>query len=81
MKSSTIFGVLVAIAVVAFAIYMIDIDQTEEARLPDVEVNVEGGNMPEFEAKTGEIETGTKEVTVEVPTVDIKTPEEAAKDG
>nr|WP_239032586.1 MULTISPECIES: hypothetical protein [unclassified Leisingera] len=64
-----------------FGIYMIDIDQTQDTRLPDVEVSVEGGQLPEFDAEVGDIETGTKEVTVTVPTVDIQSPEEDASDG
>lgn len=76
MKPAAIIGAVVAVFVVAFGIYMFDVDQTEEARLPDVDVSVEGGNMPEFDVEAGEIETGTKEVTVTVPTVEVNPPEE-----
>ena len=51
---------------------MIDIDQTEEAALP--EVTVEGGNLPEYEADVGSIEI--TEETVTVPGIEITTPEE-----
>lgn len=78
MKPSVIFAAIAAVAVLAFAIFMIDIDQTEETRLPDVNVSVEGGQLPEFKADVGDIDTGTKEVTVTVPTVDIQSPEEEA---
>lgn len=80
MKPSYIFAAVAGIVVLLFAVYMIDIDQTEEARLPDVDVSVEGGQMPEFDADVGDIETGSKDVTVTVPTVDIQSPEEDAKD-
>lgn len=80
MKPSYIFAAVAGILVLVFAVYMIDIDQTEEARLPDVDVSVEGGQMPEFDADVGDIETGSKDVTVTVPTVDIQSPEEDAKD-
>ncbi|UWQ56062.1 hypothetical protein K3722_19470 (plasmid) [Leisingera caerulea] len=80
MKPSYIFAAVAGIIVLVFAVYMIDIDQTEETRLPDVDVNVEGGQLPEFEADVGDIETGSKDVTVTVPTVDIQSPEEDAKD-
>lgn len=80
MKPSYIFAAVAGILVLVFAVYMIDIDQTEEARLPDVDVSVEGGQMPEFDAEVGDIETGSKDVTVTVPTVDIQSPEEDAKD-
>ncbi|QDI78191.1 MULTISPECIES: hypothetical protein [Leisingera] len=80
MKPSYIFAAIAGILVLVFAVYMVDIDQTEETRLPDVDVKVEGGQLPEFEAEVGDIETGTKDVTVTVPTVDIQSPEEDAKE-
>lgn len=67
-----IFLGAVAVAAIAFGTYMIDIDQTEEARLPDVDVTVEGGNLPEFDAEVGSIDVGTEQATVEVPDVDVE---------
>ena len=52
-----------------------DIDQTEEAELP--EVDVEGGNMPEFDVETADVDVCTEEVTVEVPDVDVEMPGDA----
>lgn len=80
MKPSMIFAVIAGVLVLAFGIYMIDIDQTQETRLPDVDVSVEGGQLPKFDADVGDIEVGTKEVTVEVPTVDVQSPEEDVAD-
>ncbi|WP_299374042.1 hypothetical protein [uncultured Tateyamaria sp.] len=80
MKTGVIIGAVVAVAAIAFGTYMIDIDQTEEARLPDVDVSVEGGNLPEFEADVGDIEVGSEEVTMTVPTIDVQSPEEDAAD-
>ncbi|WP_224823228.1 hypothetical protein [Cognatishimia sp. MH4019] len=65
-------GLVVAALVVAGGIYMVDIDQTEETRLPDVDVNVEGGNLPEFTAETGSISLTEEQVTVDVPDVDVE---------
>ncbi|RMA41274.1 hypothetical protein [Rhodophyticola porphyridii] len=65
-------GAVAAIGIVS-AIYMIDIDQTEEARLPDVDVTVEGGQMPEFNAEVGEIAVESETVEVEVPEVEVTT--------
>lgn len=62
---------VVAVAVVAGGVYMIDVDQTQEARLPDVDVSVEGGQMPEFDAEVGSIDIVTEEATVEVPDVEV----------
>lgn len=47
-----------------------DVDQTEEGEMP--EVNVEGGNLPEYDVDAPEVEIGTEERTVEVPTLDIE---------
>lgn len=44
-----------------------DVEQTEEGEMPEVE----GGNMPEYDVETPEVEVGTEEETVEVPTVDV----------
>ena len=52
-----------------------DVDQTEEAELPDVDV--EGGNMPEFDVETADVDVGSEEVTVDVPTVDVDMPDDA----
>lgn len=73
MKTGAIVAVVVAVIAIAFGVYMIDIDQTEEAALP--EVSVEGGNMPEFDAETGDVSVDQEEVTVTVPDVDITPPE------
>lgn len=80
MKALTIIGVIVAAVAIGFGVYMIDIDQTEQASLPNVDVTVEGGNLPEFDAEVGDIETGTEVITMEVPTIDIQSPEEDAAD-
>ncbi|UVI39887.1 hypothetical protein [Qipengyuania spongiae] len=60
----------------SLALAACDVDQTEEGEMP--EVNVEGGNMPEYDVTTPEVEVGTEETTVEVPTVDITPAEDAA---
>ncbi len=80
MKVVPVIAVIIAVAVVGFGVYMIDIDQTEEGSLPNVELSVEGGNMPAFDAEVGDIETGTEEVTLEVPTIEFQSPEEDAAD-
>jgi len=80
MKVMPVIAVVAAVAAIGFAIFMVDIDQTEEASLPDVDVSVEGGNLPEFQADIGDIEVGTEEVTMDVPIIDLQSPEEDAAD-
>jgi hypothetical protein len=64
-----------AVVVVAGAVYMVDIDTVEEARLPDVELSVEGGNLPEYDAQVGSISVDTETEQVTVPDVEITTQE------
>lgn len=70
---ATIVGGLVVIAAAVFAFYMVDIDQTQSAALPDVDVTVEGGQLPEYEAEVGEIAIGETTMEVEVPEVEVTT--------
>ncbi len=74
MKVGAIIAGVVLVAAVAFGVYMVDIDQTEEGALPTV--SIDGGNMPEFDAEVGDVEVGERDVTVTVPTVDLESPEE-----
>ena len=61
------------IAPFALGLAACDVDQTEEGEMP--EVKVEGGNMPEYDVETADVDVGTKEKTVEVPDVDITMPD------
>lgn len=76
MKPGIIIAALVAAAAIAIGVYMVDVDMTEDAALPDVDVSVEGGNLPEFDVQTGDVEVGTETREVTVPTVEVQTPEE-----
>ncbi|MGR3492882.1 MAG: hypothetical protein ACU0DW_12560 [Shimia sp.] len=69
MKTGTIIAAIAAVIAIALGIYLIDIDQTQQAELP--EVNVEGGQLPEYDVETGEVVVGTTETEVEVPDVNI----------
>jgi hypothetical protein len=61
------------IAPFALGLAACDVDQTEEGEMP--EVNVEGGNMPEYDVETADVDVGTEEKTVEVPTIDVEVPD------
>ena len=76
MKIGAILAGVALVAAVAFGVYMVDIDQTEEGALPTV--SIEGGNLPEYDADVGDIEVGERDITVTVPTVDVESPEEDA---
>lgn len=69
-----IIGGVALLALGAAVIYLTDIDLTQTAELP--EVNVEGGQMPAVDVDVADIDVGSKEVTMEVPTIDIDPPVE-----
>lgn len=77
MKTGYTLAVALLIAVaVGFGMYMIDVEQTQEARLPDVDVTVQGGQMPKFNADVGKITVTEESITV--PSVEVTPPEQTA---
>lgn len=56
-----------------------DVDQTKNAQLPDVDVNVSGGQAPEFNVTTPDVDVGMENRTVQVPDVDVNVPAENAQ--
>ncbi len=56
-----------------------DVDQTKNAQLPDVDVNVTGGQAPEFNVTGPEVSVGTENKVIQVPDVDVKVPAENAQ--
>lgn len=52
-----------------------EVDQTKEAKAPDVDVNASGGQLPEFDVDAKEVEVGTSEENVAIADVDVKTKE------
>lgn len=74
MRIGAVIAAIIAVVVIGFGIYMIDIDQTEEGSMP--EVSVEGGNLPEFDAEVGDVDVTQEEVTVTVPEIEVTPPED-----
>ena len=72
LSTGIIVGVVLIIAVVAaFAFGLIDVDQTKEAKLP--EVSVQGGQAPAFDVDTAKVDVGTKRESVDLPKVQVTT--------
>ena len=57
-----------------------DVDQTKEGKLPEVEVNASGGQLPEFDVDAPTVKVGTEKKTIEVPTVDVDGPKNDKKE-
>jgi hypothetical protein len=66
----------VLVGVSCFALVACDVDQTKEGALPDVDVNASGGQVPEFNVEGPDVNVGTENKTVQVPTVDVDVPAE-----
>ena len=65
---------LVGASFLAFA--ACDVDKTKEGEMPDVDVNASGGQLPEYNVEGPDVNVGTENKTVEVPTVDVDVPGE-----
>lgn len=48
-----------------------NVEQTEEGRLPDVDVDARGGELPEFDVDAPDVDVGTREAEIDVPDVDV----------
>ena len=62
-----------AVACSALALGACDVDQTEEGEMPEVQ----GGNMPEYDVEAADVDVGTEKKTVDVPTIDVESPDDA----
>ncbi len=74
MRAFIVAGIVAIVIIAIFAFGLVDIDQTRETRLPEVEV--EGGQTPKFDVDTADVDVGTKNVAVELPKVDVDTTSE-----
>ena len=53
-----------------------EFEQTEEGRLPDVDVDVSEGELPDFDVDAPDVDVGTREEEIDVPTdIDVETEE------
>lgn len=72
-------GIIAGLLIVMGLFFFFDVDQTQEGSLPEVEVS--GGELPEFDVEAGDVEVGSTERTVTLPTIDIESPEEERAEG
>lgn len=68
-----IIGLAILIFAVTVGVWALDVDVTQEGELPSV--SFESGEMPEVDVDAADVDVGTEERTVEVPTVDVDPPE------
>ncbi|HEU5208794.1 MAG TPA: hypothetical protein VFU06_05220 [Longimicrobiales bacterium] len=70
MKRKAMFFFVPALA---FGLAACTAEQTEEGDLPDVDV--QGGQLPEYDVDAADVEIGTDTQTVRVPDIDVTAPE------
>jgi hypothetical protein len=69
----------VALASSLLTLVACDVDTKGNAQLPDVDVNASGGEIPDVEVTGPEVNVGTENKTIQVPTVDVDAAEENAQ--
>ena len=74
-----ILVVVAVLAVLAYALGLFNVDASGDLKAPDVDVAVEGGEMPNVQVETADIDVGTRTETVELPEVNVTTKEEQIK--
>lgn len=61
-----------AFAALALPLAACSVEQTEEGEMPDVDIDADAGSLPEYDVDTPDVEVGTTEETVEVPTISVE---------
>ena len=74
-----ILVVVAVLAVLAYALGLFNVDAEGELKTPEVAVAVEGGELPDVQVETADIDVGTTTETVKLPEVDVSTTEEEVK--
>lgn len=76
MKFNTLLATLAAVSMLVFA--GCTVDKTKEGNLPDVDVETKGDvELPNYDVKPADVDVGTTETNVTVPTVDVNMPPES----
>lgn len=71
--------ILVPLILIMGAVTGCRVEQQEAGDLPDVDVDVDPGELPEYEVEGPEVEVGTTETEVTVPDVDVSTEEKTVE--
>ncbi len=71
-----ILVVVAVLAVLAYALGLFNVDASGDLKAPDVDVAVEGGEVPSMQVETADIDVGSTTETVDLPEVNVTTTEE-----
>ncbi len=75
MNTKVIWGVVIAAALVAILFWAVDVDVTGDVELPTVDVSATGGELPNVDVETVDIDVVDEDVTVDVPTIEVNSDE------
>jgi hypothetical protein len=67
---------LLVVALMAATTFACSVKQTEEGELPEVDIETEAGNMPEYNVNWADVNVGTRTKTMKVPKVMVVMEEE-----
>jgi hypothetical protein len=70
----------VLLAAACLSIAACKVEKKQEGKLPDVDVSAKGGQLPEYNVQGPDVQVGTENKVIQVPTVDVKTPGEKKAD-
>lgn len=69
---------LVLVPALVFGLAACDMKQTQEGKLPDVEVK--DGQVPKYDVDAADVDVKTEEKTITVPTLEYDTPAQDQKE-
>lgn len=64
----------VALVAICVSMAACKVNKTQEGKLPNVKVSAKAGKLPEYNVQGPKVDVGSKNETVQVPTVKVKTP-------
>lgn len=73
MKKNSYLALLTGTAL-ALALVGCDVDQTQEGKMPDVDVTE--GQLPEYDVDTPDVDVEMEKEVIEVPDVDVDMPKD-----
>lgn len=70
-KATLKFASLLIVAASALSLSACKVEKTDSGSLPDVDVQAKGGDLPNYDVQTADVDVGTQPATVPVPDVDV----------
>ena len=67
---------LISAALLGLSLTACSVDKTEEGEAPELDVDADAGQLPEYDVDTADVNVGTETTEVTVPEVDVTTDKE-----